>query len=137
MKSGQASAACNERNTVSIHPDAPLKRDAANMELPPMPLAPEQILGGDPIASGVVLWRPDPKSLRRNGIWEHTPGKSDYHQEPQEVSAFAFFSGKATITPEGHDPMEVGPGDVIFLTEGTTTVWDVEETIRAFYWVHE
>jgi uncharacterized cupin superfamily protein len=102
-----------------------------------MPFAPEQILGGDPVASGNILWQPEDESIRRNGVWQHTPGKTDYHQGPNEVSAFAFFSGVATITPKGHAPFEVGAGSLIFLPEGTSTVWDVRETVRAFYWVHE
>ena len=117
--------------------DGPVQLKAASMELPPMPLAASQILEGNPEASGIVLWKPSDDSLLRNGVWEHTPGKSDYRQVADELSMFAFFAGRATVTAVGSEPFEVEAGDVIFLPEGTTTIWDVHETIRAFYWVHQ
>jgi uncharacterized protein len=117
--------------------DGPVHLAASTMELPAMPLSPQQILGGSPEANGIVMWKPKDDSLLRNGVWEHTPGKSDYHQEPDELCVFVFFAGRATVTPVGHDPFEVKAGDLIWLPEGTTTIWDVTETVRAFYWVHQ
>lgn len=111
-----------------------IKMHAPTEELEAMPFKPEQILEGHPVPNGNVIWRRG-ETKSRNGIWEHGPGKSDYHQTPEEVSAFVFLSGAATVTPEGYDPIEVGPGDVVFFPEGTTTVWDVRETIRVFYHV--
>jgi uncharacterized cupin superfamily protein len=125
-----------EDRRMPIHPARPLKRAANAMDLPPMPYAPEQIIGGNPLASGEVLWQPDDASISRTGIWECTPGVAEYRQEAAEVSAFAFFSGAAVITPEGHGPIEVGPGDVIFLPEATRSIWDVRETIRTFFCVY-
>ena len=41
-----------------------------------------------------------------------------------------MIEGKATITPEGGEPMEIGPGSIVFFADGSKTHWVVEETIR-------
>jgi uncharacterized protein len=122
---------------MSNKPADPFKLLAASMELPSLPFAPEQIIAGSPDASGVVLWQPDDASLSRTGVWGCEPGVFDYKQEPNEMSSFAFFSGRASITAAGHDAIEVSAGDVIHLPEGTDSRWDVTETIRTFYCVFD
>jgi uncharacterized cupin superfamily protein len=116
-------------------PEPSVKHHIPTAELESMPFQPEQILAGNPVPNALIVWQPDADKLKRNGIWESNPGKFDYKQEPDEMSAFVFISGKATITPEGQEPIECGPGDVTLFPAGTATVWDVTEDIRVFYHV--
>jgi uncharacterized cupin superfamily protein len=116
-------------------PEPSVKMNVLTEQLEDMPFPPEQILEGNPVPKGNVMWKKG-ETKSRNGIWEHPPGKSDYHQTPEEISAFVFLAGDATITtddnPEG---LVVAPGDVVYFPAGTTSVWDVRETIRVFYHV--
>jgi uncharacterized cupin superfamily protein len=51
--------------------------------------------------------------------------------EADEV--FVVLSGRATIEVENGPTLEVGPGDVAVLPEGTVTRWTVHETLRKVY----
>ena len=64
------------------------------------------------------------------GLWEVGPGV-EHDIEVEEV--FVVLAGSATITVEGHDPVEVGPGDVVHLSEGAGTAWEVHERLRKIY----
>jgi uncharacterized cupin superfamily protein len=101
--------------------------NAASAQVPIAPLAPDHVTAGHP-ASG-VLDLPSPPGLEV-GIWEHTVGTST-DVEVDEV--FVVISGRATIACEGRPPVEVGPGDVVTLAEGTATTWTVHETLRKVY----
>lgn len=98
----------------------------AEAKLDPFPLSPEQILEGDPQASAKLIWVSD-DGRQASGIWECTPGVFNY-QHTNETAG--VITGKATITPEGGEPVEVGPGSIVFFSEGSKTHWVVEETIR-------
>jgi uncharacterized cupin superfamily protein len=119
-----------------IRPDAPARHAAATMELPAMPYLPEQITEGSPDASAVILWQPDDDSLVRTGIWGCTPGAAEYKQQPTEMSEFVILSGRAVIRFADRDPIEVSAGDVLHLPEGTTSIFDVKETVRTYYCVY-
>ncbi|MFQ5426402.1 MAG: cupin domain-containing protein [Gaiellales bacterium] len=96
------------------------------------PLPPEQVVDGDPRASGKIIWKSSDGTLA-NGIWECTPGIFNY----QHADETAFvLAGRATITPEGEAPIEVGAGDVVFFPGGTKTRWHIEETIRKSFHLH-
>ncbi len=101
--------------------------NAVTATVPTEPLASDFVVDGAP-ASGIVDL-PGPPGLEV-GIWEHSPGVST-DVEVDEV--FVVISGRATIAAEGHPPVEVGPGDVVRLEEGTATTWTVHETLRKVY----
>ena len=101
--------------------------NAATAVVPTEPLAADHVVAGEP-ASG-VLDLPAPPGLEV-GIWEHTVGTST-DVEVDEV--FVVISGRATIAAEGHPPVEVGPGDVVTLAEGTATTWTIHEPLRKVY----
>jgi len=61
------------------------------------------------------------------GVWDHTVGTS-LHTEDDEV--FVIVSGRVTVTEDGGDPVDFGPGDVGILTAGTKTAWIVHERVR-------
>ncbi|WP_042434667.1 cupin domain-containing protein [Streptacidiphilus anmyonensis] len=66
------------------------------------------------------------------GVWEATPGRftatrEGYHEVCQ------ILSGRATVTPTGGEPVEIGPGDTLVTPAGWTGVWEVHETLRKTY----
>lgn len=66
------------------------------------------------------------------GVWECTPGS---FADVEEDEVFVVLSGSATI--DFVDPelpsVDVGPGDIVELTAGMSTVWHVHQTIRKVY----
>ncbi|MFF9894093.1 cupin domain-containing protein [Streptomyces longispororuber] len=113
----------NDQNLASfvVHiPDAELEEE---------PLDPEQIVSGDPVVTGKVLWESaDGKQVR--GIWQITPGVVT---DTEADELFVVVSGRATIEVEGGGVLEVGPGDAAVLREGDRTTWTVHETLRKAY----
>jgi uncharacterized cupin superfamily protein len=101
--------------------------NAAAAEVPTEPLADDYILAGQPQSGQRDL--PSPPGLEV-GIWEHTEGTST-DVEVDEV--FVVISGRATIACENGPTIDVGPGDVVTLTEGTATTWTIHETLRKVY----
>ncbi|GHC64443.1 cupin domain-containing protein [Streptomyces flavofungini] len=98
-------------------------------ELVEEPLDPQQIVSGEPVVTGKVLWESaDGKQLR--GIWQITPGVVT---DTEANELFVVVSGRATIEVEGGDVLEVGPGDAAVLREGDRTTWTVHETLRKAY----
>jgi uncharacterized cupin superfamily protein len=65
------------------------------------------------------------------GIWECTPGK--FTREIMQAELTTFLSGRAIFHPEVGDPVEIGPGDVLFFPENTRGTWEVIETLRKAY----
>lgn len=103
-----------------------ISESVTDANLDPFPLKPEQILDGDPQASAKLIWT-SADGTQASGIWECTPGTFNYEHTNETAGVIA---GKATITPEGGEPVEVGPGSIVFFAEGSKTHWVVEETIR-------
>jgi uncharacterized cupin superfamily protein len=109
-----------------------LKQAVSEASLDPMPIAAESVIQGDPQASAAILWMSaDHKNC--NGIWECTPGTFDWTHTDETATLVA---GRATVTPEGGEPMEIASGDVIFFPDGTKSRWEVHETVRKAFHLH-
>jgi uncharacterized cupin superfamily protein len=95
----------------------------------PDPLQPSQILEGDPQTSDhQVAVSADGRAI--SGVWTCTPG---VFRDVEVDETFVVISGRATIVPEGGEPIDVGPGDLCVLTAGTRTVWTVyEELVKGY-----
>jgi uncharacterized cupin superfamily protein len=65
------------------------------------------------------------------GVWEIVPGVLEGVPPVDEV--FVVLSGDATLTTEGEEPLQLGPGSVVRLVVGQKTRWDVRETVRKVY----
>ncbi|THA80807.1 cupin domain-containing protein [Streptomyces sp. A0592] len=103
--------------------------DVADVELEPDDLDPAQIVSGDPVVTGKVLWESaDGRQVR--GIWQITPGVVT---DTEANELFVVVSGRATVEVEGGGTLEVGPGSACVLREGDKTVWTVHETLRKAY----
>lgn len=85
-----------------------LKESVSQARLEARPIAPEQVLDGDPQASGTILWKSADGTLA-NGIWECTPGTFSRLQ-PNETLC---LEGEVTVTPEGGEAFTIRPGDVV------------------------
>jgi uncharacterized cupin superfamily protein len=108
------------------------KASVREAKLDPWPLEPEQVVEGDPQASGMVLWKSADGKLA-NGIWECTPGTFTWLHADETL---CLVDGKVTVTPEGAEPVDIRPGDVVFFPAGTRTEWRVEETVRKAFHLH-
>lgn len=101
----------------------------AEDELEVEPLEPAQIVSGEPVVTGKVLWESaDGRQIR--GIWQITPGVVT---DTEANELFVVVSGRATIEVDGGPVLEVGPGDACVLREGDRTQWTVHETLRKAY----
>jgi len=66
------------------------------------------------------------------GIWECSPGS--WRTVVQGYSELMHFvSGRATITDADGRRLDVGPGVVLFVTDGWEGTWEVHETVRKSY----
>lgn len=98
-------------------------------ELEPEPLDPAQVVSGDPVVTGKVLWEsPDGRQVR--GIWQITPGVVT---DTEANELFVVVGGRATVAVEGGATLEIGPGDACVLRAGDRTTWTVHETLRKAY----
>ncbi|MEU8530303.1 MULTISPECIES: cupin domain-containing protein [Streptomyces] len=114
----------HDLSSFAVHiPDAELEAD---------PLDPAQIVSGDPVVTGKVLWESaDGKQIR--GLWQITPGVVT---DTEADELFVVVSGRATVELEGGSTLELGPGVAAFMREGEKTVWTVHETLRKAYHIN-
>ncbi|WP_330295812.1 cupin domain-containing protein [Streptomyces sp. NBC_00503] len=103
--------------------------DLPDAELEAEELDPAQIVSGEPVVTGKVLWEAEDGSQVR-GIWQITPGVVT---DTEANELFVVVSGRATIEVEGGATLEVGPGSACVLREGDKTTWTVHETLRKAY----
>jgi uncharacterized protein len=106
--------------------------EVATAALEPWPIASDQVLDGDPQASGTVLWKSADSTLA-SGVWECTPGTFDWVHADETL---CVVEGRATITPAEGQSFDIRPGSVAFFPEGTKTRWQVHETIRKAFHLH-
>jgi uncharacterized cupin superfamily protein len=53
------------------------------------------------------------------------------------AETLTLIEGRVTVTPEGGEPVELGPGDTAFFPAGNRVLWDVHETIRKSWHLHD
>ena len=109
-----------------------LKESVRDAKLDPWPIAPEQVIEGDPQASGTILWKSADGTLA-NGVWECTPGAFNWVHADETL---CLVDGEVTVTPEGGEPFTIMPGDVVFFPQGTKTEWRVAQTVRKAFHLH-
>ena len=63
------------------------------------------------------------------GVWEMSAGAV---RDVEVDEVFVVLAGSATITVDGSS-VAVGPGDLVRLTAGTATTWEVTSPIRKLY----
>jgi hypothetical protein len=112
---------------------ATIKDSVLEAELERMPIPADDVISGNPESSWKLLWRSaDGKFF--NGIWACTPGVFTLHHPGETI---AVYEGRATLTPEGGEPLEIGPGDIAYVPEGVDVRWEIHETIRKAFHSHD
>jgi uncharacterized protein len=79
--------------------------------------------------SGRTLWTGDAGA--EAGVWECTPGPSRWKLETNEF--VHILSGRMTVTPDGGQSLEIGPGGTAVFPLGWTGSWQIHEPIRKLY----
>ena len=109
------------------NPATPYLAAAATAELEDWgPL--EEATGEEMTTSGVTLWKDGDQEA---GVWECTPGPSRWTLDTHEF--VQILVGRMTVTPDGGEPTEIGPGDTAVFPRGWAGTWQIHETIRKLY----
>ena len=98
--------------------------------LDPWPIPKDQILSGNPVAKGTVLWQSDDKRLL-NGIWECAPGSFTWEYTWDET--IYVTEGELTITDDSGATTKVKAGDLIYVPTGTKSTWKITKHVRKAY----
>jgi uncharacterized cupin superfamily protein len=108
-------------------PQTPHVADAAAAELEDWgPLA--EATGPQMHTSGLEVWVDGDQS---GGIWQCTPGPSEWTLETHEV--IQLVAGRMTVTPDGGEPTELRAGDMAVFPRGWSGTWEISETVRKVY----
>ena len=99
----------------------------------PAPIPEEDVISGSPESTMAILWRSEDNTLY-NGVWHCTPGTFMLTHPGETI---CLVEGRVTITPEGGEPVTLGPGDVAYIPEGTVARWEVAETVRKAFHSHD
>jgi uncharacterized cupin superfamily protein len=84
---------------------------------------------GEPMqTSGLTLWQ---DGDQETGVWECGPGPSYWKLETNEF--VHIVSGRMTVTPDGGESQDIGPGDTAVFPLGWAGTWQIHETIRKVY----
>ncbi len=107
---------------------------SSTLDLRPLPIKPEWILGGSPEA-----WYKD-VAISRDGmselvVWECSAGLFEWHYKKDE--SLIVISGEAFVTTENYRELRLGPGDVAFFPAGTSSTWRVPGSLRKVAVVRE
>lgn len=101
--------------------------DIASATLEPYDLEPGDVLEGSPRTAELGFSAVGGSEI---GIWEITPGTV---KDVEKDEAFVVLSGDGSITFEGGEVVELGPGSLVRLEAGEATVWEIRSTLRKVY----
>ena len=68
------------------------------------------------------------------GIWECTPGKFEYTYPGDEICT--LLAGKIKITDANRKTHEFITGDSFFTVRGEIVTWEIIETVRKVFYIH-
>jgi uncharacterized cupin superfamily protein len=86
---------------------------------------------GDPQTSTLVFRAGDERAPEV-GVWECTPGSWTIENRP-DAEVCVILSGRARMTDEGGEPVEIGPGDTLVLPRGWSGRWEILEPLRKIF----
>lgn len=89
---------------------------------------PERLIEGDPVHT---TWSVEEDRGLYCGIWQSTPGA--WRCTYEEWEYIYVHEGRAVITGDDGERLEIGPGDSFIMRPGFTGEWRVLETIRKDY----
>jgi len=100
---------------------------AASVELTDFPIAPEQIIAGDPVAKIWISSQTEDLKVTQ-GVWDCTAGDFTWDYAWDEF--VLILEGEATIEEIGGETVTLRAGDFGYMSIGTKTKWHVPEYIR-------
>jgi uncharacterized cupin superfamily protein len=115
-----------------IEPAFAIQR-ATEIELEPMTATNEAVDEGELDMRQHVLWT-TPDNTTANGVWSCPPVRLTLVHPWHET--FVVLAGRLTVTPEGGEPQEMGPGDLIVIPEGQVNAWEIHEQVTKVFVVH-
>lgn len=78
--------------------------------------------------AGLTLWK---DGEQETGIWQCTAGPSHWTLETNEF--VHIVSGSMTVTPDGGEARDLGPGATALFPVGWRGSWQIHETLRKLY----
>lgn len=69
------------------------------------------------------------------GVWEGTPGKFEYTYPGDEICT--LLSGKLRVTDQSGKVHNYKAGDTFFTRKGEFAVWEILETVRKVFFIHD
>ncbi|AWH94088.1 hypothetical protein A6035_17160 (plasmid) [Dietzia lutea] len=84
-----------------------------------------RIISGDPAAVGLRLFQSDDGRVA-SGFARHAPSEVWIELPVDEV--LLCLEGHVTITPDEGEPVDVRPGELVWLPAGTNATWRFHET---------
>ena len=95
--------------------------------LPDMPINPEWILKGNPVAKGTILIQSEDKKMS-SGVWECSPGEFSWIFVWDEFARLS--EGEVKIEEEGGKVHHLKARDLVHFAVGMKTRWQVIRTVR-------
>jgi hypothetical protein len=105
---------------------------AAELQMAPLPLPPECILDGDPVALAHIMVQ-SPDRRQSSGIWECTAGKFDFTFPWHEM--FRVLEGEVTIEDETGARYTLHAGDFAHFPLGLKTTWTIERHVKKVFFL--
>ena len=83
-----------------------------------------------------VTKNPDAGKLEDMGvfswpIWEKEVSSFPWAYDMTEVCY--ILEGEVTVTPDGGEPVSIGPGDLVRFPEGMSCTWEITKPVRKHY----
>lgn len=114
--------------TQHVHVDEIFARIAEAGELG----APLGISTSGPTQTWLEEFTSDSEKGVHTGFWRCEPGTSEWNFTGLG-EVIHVLKGRMTVTEEGGDPVELGPGDVASFPTGWKGTWVITETLEKFY----
>lgn len=92
----------------------------------------EEATGAEMQTAGISFWENGEGA--DSGVWECTPGPSHWTLETNEF--INVVAGRMTVTPDGGEPLELGPGSSAVFPVGWSGTWEIHETLRKLYVIY-
>lgn len=97
-------------------------------DLKPMPITPEWVVDGTPVARGKILATSRDKTSQVF-VWECTPGIFNWHFNVGEEVAY-IISGEVFVSTDGRPERHLKPGDVAVFPSGSSCTWRITNPVQ-------
>jgi uncharacterized cupin superfamily protein len=114
----------------TVGASAMMLADDRRQDLTPAPIAPGDVLDGQPVAQSVLLTHSGYAGVS-SGLWECTAGRFHVNFGSDEI--VHILEGEVHVTDDEGEAMTLRPGDIAHFPYGTCTVWHVPEHVRKFW----